>query len=99
MVRWAGGVVRLLVKRCRCEGMVIMLIHHDISLTYGGAGPSPLWFPMKNLRFKFGEKDPTLSVIQRMIWSVVRLITMRMLASVAGRDLQWGERKGVALAG
>jgi hypothetical protein len=52
---------------------------------------SPLWFPMKNLKFKFKKKDPTLSVIQRMIWSVIRLITMRILAPVAGRDLEQGE--------
>jgi hypothetical protein len=37
VVRWAGGVVRLLVARGRCEGMLIKSTHHEISLAYGGA--------------------------------------------------------------
>ena len=47
--------------------------------------PSPLWFPMEDLKFK---NDPTLSSIQRMIWSAIRLIAMhmRIVAPIAGRD-------------
>ena len=45
---------------------------------------SLLWFPVKNLKFKFKKKDPTQSVIQRMIWCVIRWITLRILAPVAG---------------
>ena len=37
VLRWAGGVVRLLVARSRCEGMLIKSTHHEISLAYGGA--------------------------------------------------------------
>ena len=37
VLRWAGGVVRLLIARSRCEGMLIKSMHHEISLAYGGA--------------------------------------------------------------
>ena len=40
---------------------------------------------MKNLKFKLRKKDSTLSAMKRMIWSVIRLITVRILAPVNNR--------------
>ena len=88
VVGLAGRMMRLLVAKGRYEGMSVRRIHHEISPAYTVLCLSPLWFLMKNFKFWFKKKDPTLSVSQRMIWIVIRLITMRILALVAERDLE-----------
>ena len=53
--------------------------------------PSLLRSLMKNLKFKFAKRDPRLSMVQRAIWGVIRLIAVRIPAPVAGRGLVHGE--------
>ena len=42
---------------------------------------------MKNLRSKLRGRGPGLGMIWRIIWGVIRLITIRILAPIAGRDV------------
>ena len=46
---------------------------------------------MKNLKFKLAKRDPRLSMVQRTIWGVIRLIAVRISGLVAGRGLVHGE--------
>ena len=43
---------------------------------------------MKNLRAKLRGRGPGLGMIWRIIWGVIRLITMRILAPVTERDVK-----------
>ena len=45
---------------------------------------------MKN-KFKLTKGTPRLSMVQRMIWGVIRLIAVGILAPVAARGLEQGE--------
>ena len=42
---------------------------------------------MKDLRPKLGGRGSKLGMIWRIIWGVIRLITMRTLAPIAGRGI------------
>ena len=46
---------------------------------------------MKNLKFELAKGDPRPSMVQRMIWGVIRLIAVEILAPVSGRGLEQGE--------
>ena len=46
---------------------------------------------MKNLKFELAKGDPRSSMIQRVIWGVIRSIAVEMLAPVSGRGLAQGE--------
>ena len=50
---------------------------------------------MRNLKFELAKGDPSPSMVQRMIWGVIRLIAVEILAPIAGRDLEQGEWRGV----
>ena len=46
---------------------------------------------MKNLKFKLAKEDPGLRMVQRMVWSMIRLIAVGILAPIAGRGLGRGK--------
>ena len=46
---------------------------------------------MKNLKSKLAKEDPRLRMVQGMVWSVIRLIAVEILASIAGRGLGQGK--------
>ena len=46
---------------------------------------------IKNLKFKLAKRDPRLSMVQRTIWGVIRLIAVRISGPIAGRGLVHGE--------
>ena len=64
--------------------MFTKLTFHEISLAHGSALVSPLRPLMKNLKFKIVKRDPRLSMVQRMIWGVIRLIAVGMPAPSQG---------------
>ena len=60
---------------------------HKISLNHDSALASHHYGLMKNLRSKLGGRGPGLGMTWWMIWSLIRLMAMRMLAIVTGRDV------------
>ena len=72
-----------------------ILLHHTIqddgSPHTFNISLSPLRFLMKNLKFKLAKRNARLSMVQRMICGVIRLMAMGMLAPVEARGLGQGE--------
>ena len=54
-------------------------------------GLSPLRFLKKNLKFELAKGDSRPSMVQRMIWGVIRFIAVEILTPVAGRGIEQGE--------
>ena len=47
------------------------------------------------MKFELAKGDPRPSMVQRMIWGVIRLIAVEILAPVSGRGLEQEEWRGV----